>query len=120
MGLVALVMTAVFAFSAFTSVNDTDVSSGDQYSCKVEILKPDGSHYVQGNVTVYFHKASWTDEGGWAKYWVDSDGKSNMSWDTKRGDYIERITFSDFGRSYEINDIKLTNGGNYKLTARES
>ena len=121
MGLMALVMTAAFVLSAFTKANnDTDVSSGDQYSCKVEIFLPDGSHFVSGNMTVYFHKASWTDEGGWAKYWVDGDGKCTMSWDAKRGDYIERITFCQFGTCYEIKDVKLSDGGNYKLTARES
>ena len=121
MGLVALVMAMVFAFSAFTPVNDkVDASSGDEYSCKVEIFLPDGTHCVGRNVMAYFHKASWTDEGGSAKYWVDGDGKCTMSWDVKRGDYIERITFCQFGTCYEINDIKLSNGGNYKLTARES
>ena len=114
-------LTVAFAFSAFTNANnDSKVSSGEQYSCKVEILLPDGSHCVGRDVTVYFHKASWTDEGGWAKYWVDGDGKCTMSWDAKRGDYIERITFCQFGTCYEIKDVKLSDGGNYKLTARES
>jgi hypothetical protein len=86
----------------------------------VEIFLPDGSHYIQGNIEVWFHKGSWTDEGGYAKYWVDSDGKCTIQWDSKRGDYIEYISFSDSGRGYVIKDLELSNGGSYKLTAKEN
>lgn len=121
MGLLTLMMMVGLVVSAFTKANDTTTTTGDgKYSCKVEIFLPNGNHYVQGNIEVYFHKASWSDEGGWAKYWVDSDGRCTISWDSKRGDYIERITFSEYGNSYVIKNIKLSDGGSYKLTASES
>jgi hypothetical protein len=120
-GMMALMMALVLSVSAFTKVTaNNDVTSGEQYSCKVEIFLPDGSHYIQGNIEVWFHKGSWTDEGGYAKYWVDSDGKCTIQWDSKRGDYIEYISFSDSGRGYVIKDLELSNGGSYKLTAKEN
>ncbi len=121
-GLMALMVMVVLTLSAFTKANNTSVDSvNGEYSCKVEIFKPNGNHFSQGNITVWFHKGSWDDEGGWAKYWVDSDGKCTIKWDSKRGDYIERITFSESFQSgyYEIKDIKLVNGESYKLTAKE-
>jgi hypothetical protein len=120
-GMMALMIALVLSVSAFTKVTaNNDVTSGEQYSCKVEIFLPDGSHYIQGNIEVWFHKGSWTDEGGYAKYWVDSDGKCTIQWDSKRGDYIEYISFSDSGRGYVIKDLELSNGGSYKLTAKEN
>lgn len=122
MGLLSLMAMVVFAMSSFTNVNNKSVDSvnGD-YTCKVEIFKPNGNHFAQGNITVYFHKGSWDDSGGYAKYWVDSDGKCTITWDSRRGDYIERITFDESFESgyYEISDIKLVDGKSYKLTAKK-
>ncbi len=119
-GMMALMMALVLSVSAFTKVTaNNDVTSGEQYSCNVEIFLPDGSRYMQGNIEARFHKGRWTDEGGYAKYWVDSDGKCTIQWDSKRGDYIEYIFFSEFGHGYVIEDIELSNGGSYRLTAKE-
>ena len=120
MGVVALMVTMVFAFSAFTKgKNNSEMSSAGQYSCKVKIFKPDGKQYVCGDITVFFCCGS----EGWVDYWVDCDGNCTITWDAKRGDHINRISFTDgtiFKKGYVIKDIKLVDGGSYKLTAKES
>lgn len=116
MGVVALMVTMVFAFSAFTKVkNNSEMSSAGQNSCKVEIYKPNGNHFVCGDIEVRFRGGS----GGYAKYWVDSNGRCTITWDSSRGDHIDRISFVDNLKGYVIKNIKLVDGGSYKLTAKE-
>ena len=117
-GLMALMVMVTLVLSAFTKVNDKSVESvNETYSCKVETFKPNGDHFVKGNITVWFGGSG---SGGYAKYWVDGDGRCTISWDSERGDCIKRITFDETFESgyYEIKDIKLEDGGSYKLTAK--
>lgn len=119
MGIMALMVMVAFTLSAFTKVNNNSVEAVEsEYTCNVEIFKPNGNHFVKGNITVYFGGRG---EGGWAKYWVDNNGKSTISWSSKRGEYIKRITFDELLESgyYEIDDIKLVDGKTYKLTAKK-
>lgn len=119
MGLLSLMTMVVFAMSSFTNANNKSVDSvnGD-YTCKVEIFKPNGDHFVSGKITVWFGGSG---SGGYAKYQVDDEGKCTITWDSRRGDYIERITFDESFESgyYEISDIKLVDGKSYKLTAKK-
>ena len=112
-------MTAVFGLSAFTKAEtNKEMAASGQYSCTVEIFLPDGSRFVGGKITVFFHKGSYNDEGGWAEYRLDNNGRCTITWDSKRGDYIERINLH---KDYlVITDIKLRDGNSYKLTAKRN
>ena len=72
------------------------------------------------NIEAYFHRERFSQSGGWAKYWVDANGDCTITWLEERGDAIERISFSEFGRGYVIKDIMLKDGQTYVLTAKEN
>lgn len=121
MGLMALMMAVALAVSAFTKANvNKDATSGDKYSCKVEIFKPNGSHYVSGNIEAWVYRKKNSTFFNEVKCWIDSDGKGTITWDEDLGDFVGRIYFRDWPTNYVIKDIELRNGGSYKLTAVEN
>lgn len=91
------------------------------FSCKVELVLPDGGHVVGRNVECWIHRGKWTDEGGYVKCWIDDNGKGTIEWEESRGDYIEKIVnICQFGKCYHVDDVELKPGGNYKLKAVEN
>ena len=98
-GLMALVMTMVFAFSAFTPVNDTQ----SEKSCRVTVKYSNGD--LADNVTVSaFYKGF---GGGYHDFKTDDYGVVKLTWEYHdieylyvKGDKYE-VDYSD-GKSYTL------------------
>ncbi|MBR4918168.1 MAG: hypothetical protein IKZ52_03005 [Bacteroidales bacterium] len=97
--LTALVMTMVFAFSAFTPVNDTL----SEKSCKVTVKYSNGD--LADNVTVSAYYKGFG--GGYHDFKTNDNGVVTLTWDAHdieyllvKGDKYE-VDYSD-GKSYTL------------------
>lgn len=120
-GLMTLMVTVALVFSAFTKENNNaEMASGKQYSCKVEILKPNGSHYVSGYIEAWIYRSKNSSFFNEVKCYIDGDGKGTITWNADLGEFVGRIYFTSWPTNYVIKDIELRDGGSYKLTAKEN
>ncbi len=121
LGLTAILAVVALTLYSFVSYHGTDSDSkGSKLSCKVEILKPNGSHYVSGNIKAWVYREKNSTFYNEVECWIDSDGKGTIKWDEDLGSFVGRIYFRDWPTNYVIKDIELRDGGNYRLTAVEN
>lgn len=103
-GLLALVMMAFVATTAFTSVNNTQ---SDDQSCKVTVYYSNGS--VASGVDVQTEVSGGISCCGGRKFTTDRDGVAVLYW--VNGCNLKKVYVKGTGYSVDYKD-----GGSYKLT----
>lgn len=99
--LVALVMTAVLAFSAFTPVNDTQ----SEKSCRVTVKYANGDLADNVTVSAYYKRGTYHD------FKTDDYGVVTLTWDDS---YITHLYVK--GDKYEVD---YSDGKSYTLTLKK-